>query len=742
MNRKIIISLFISTIFHCFLYAQTITTSDGDFELYSNGIIKCTNASVGDTGTLNGVTYTKRSEAEILGGSLNETELEQSCISGVTSLANLFRLGHSSGVYPGLTPDISTWDVSSVISLFSMFRSGNFAPNIDNWDVGNVISMASLFRDNSADFSTLSLSIWDVSKVTQMNHMFKGTNFNGNISTWDVAAVFTFGQMFNGNTVFNQDISSWNVSNAESMDNMLNNTPLNVDLSGWCVSQFSAAEDGFASSTNLSEANKPNWGTCPTSRRKLKGDAGWRLISIPYDEPSLSDISDDIAIQGVTGGNNPGNDANVFTYDETGSFEVPSSMTTNLSNGTGLAIYVFDNDLNGSTSLPLDLDAQGTLITSDVNLNINSGAANLYTLVGNPFTTNFETDSIRAVGGEIQANVAFWSNELGSYTAFDRTTDGYIIPSWQAFWIETSDASVHSIILPAGGKKQRRRANAFFSKVVADSSSDNYWSNVDSTQKSYADLYFELYSKSTIDKAIRLSLRESAEYGYDRYDFGKLNPLLPEYATLSFLSDDVLKAVESLPYHLDKPVRVPLVLNNVSSENNFTLSWNGLDSFPSTYQIQFQDMSTGQNINLREQNEYIFTYESNSRSKNDPIKALKGPALKWKAKTHQDFRFWIQISPTGLSNELEPILEYTLFSNYPNPFNPSTQISFSIPESQHVKLSVYNTLGQVVAELVNDIKSKGQHTVQFDAQGLSSGVYLYRISTPSFTKTKKMMLIK
>ena len=722
--------------------AQTISETDGDFELYTNGIVKCTNALVGDTGTLGGVTYTKRSTAEITGGSLSQSQLEQSCISGVTTLANLFRVGHSSAVYPGLTPDISTWDVSSVTNLFSMFRNASYAPDIDNWDVGNVTSMASLFRDNGANLGNLNLSNWDVSKVTQMNHMFKRTNFNGDISSWDVGAVFTFGEMFNGNTVFNQDISAWNVSNAENMDNMLNNTPLNVDLSGWCVSQFSAAENGFASSTSLSESNKPNWGSCPTSRRKLKGDAGWRLISIPYDEPSLSDISDDVAIQGVTGGNNPGNDSNIYTYDDTGSFEVPSSMTSTLPNGTGLAIYVFDNDLNGSTSLPLELDAQGTLVSSDVSIDINSGAANLYTLVGNPFTTNFETDSIQAVGGEIQANVAFWSDELGSYTAVDRTTDGYIIPSWQAFWIETSDANVRSIVLPTAGKKQRRRANAFFSKIVTDSSSGNYGNNLEPTKKNYADLNFVLSSESTMDNAIRLSLRESAEFSYDRYDLGKLTPLLTEYATLSFISDDIAKSVESLPYHLDKAVRIPMVLHNVSSESQFTLSWNGLQSLPSSYKIEFQDMDTGQYIDVRKHSEYVFSYESNVKTKNKPIKALREPALKWKAKSNQEIRFWLQISPYGLSNEVESIDDYTLYSNYPNPFNPSTQIGFILPSKQLVKLTIFNTLGQVVAVLVNEEKTKGYHTVQFNASGLSSGVYLYRLTTPFFSETKKMMLIK
>jgi len=80
--------------------------------------------------------------------------------------------------------------------------------------------------------------------------------------------------------------------------------------------------------------------------------------------------------------------------------------------------------------------------------------------------------------------------------------------------------------------------------------------------------------------------------------------------------------------------------------------------------------------------------------------------------------------------------------NYPNPFNPSTQIAFSLPETGHTKVTVFNTLGQTVAVLVDGNIQAGEHTVTFDASGLSSGLYLYRIQTVSTLITKKMLLIK
>jgi len=96
---------------------------------------------------------------------------------------------------------------------------------------------------------------------------------------------------------------------------------------------------------------------------------------------------------------------------------------------------------------------------------------------------------------------------------------------------------------------------------------------------------------------------------------------------------------------------------------------------------------------------------------------------------------------TSIEDELIP-QQYTLSQNYPNPFNPSTQIHYALPEATHVTLEVFNSVGQKVMELVNSQKSAGLHTATFDASGLSSGVYLYKLTTPSFTETKKMLLIK
>ena len=85
---------------------------------------------------------------------------------------------------------------------------------------------------------------------------------------------------------------------------------------------------------------------------------------------------------------------------------------------------------------------------------------------------------------------------------------------------------------------------------------------------------------------------------------------------------------------------------------------------------------------------------------------------------------------------------YALEQNYPNPFNPSTDISFALPNAGQVKLVVYNVLGQEVATLVDGHMEAGNHSVTFEADNFSSGVYFYRLNAERYTQTLKMMLLK
>ena len=88
------------------------------------------------------------------------------------------------------------------------------------------------------------------------------------------------------------------------------------------------------------------------------------------------------------------------------------------------------------------------------------------------------------------------------------------------------------------------------------------------------------------------------------------------------------------------------------------------------------------------------------------------------------------------------ILTYELKQNFPNPFNPVTNIQYQIVNQGMVTLKVYDMLGREVKVLVNEIKSPGKYVVSFDATGLSSGVYFYKMTSGDFSETKKFVLVK
>jgi len=88
------------------------------------------------------------------------------------------------------------------------------------------------------------------------------------------------------------------------------------------------------------------------------------------------------------------------------------------------------------------------------------------------------------------------------------------------------------------------------------------------------------------------------------------------------------------------------------------------------------------------------------------------------------------------------VLTYELEQNYPNPFNPVTTIHYQLPADGMVTIKVYDIIGREVKTLVNDFKTKGRYEINFDASGLSSGIYIYQIISGSYKALRKMLLTK
>ena len=100
------------------------------------------------------------------------------------------------------------------------------------------------------------------------------------------------------------------------------------------------------------------------------------------------------------------------------------------------------------------------------------------------------------------------------------------------------------------------------------------------------------------------------------------------------------------------------------------------------------------------------------------------------------------VNTTAVNGTKNVIRNFVLDQNYPNPFNPSTTIAFSINSDQFVTLRVFNAIGEEVKTLVNEELAVGEHKIKFDAQGLSSGFYIYRLESGNSVQAKKMILLK
>jgi|TARA_B110000503_G_scaffold17194_1_gene24826 surface protein len=187
--------------------------------LGENGItIKaCESATIGDVGTINGIEYTVVSELNLRQRIVNNADISSVCTSRVIQMEKFF---YQNDVF---SQDISTWDVSNVISMSQMFEESGFNQDISNWDVRNLTDMYAMFKDNSA--FNQPLENWNVGNVDKMGRMFEGNSaFNQPINNWDVSNVDEMWYMFSNASNFNQPLGDWDVSNVMQCVGFSDNT--------------------------------------------------------------------------------------------------------------------------------------------------------------------------------------------------------------------------------------------------------------------------------------------------------------------------------------------------------------------------------------------------------------------------------------------------------------------------------------------------------------------------------------
>jgi hypothetical protein len=189
--------------------------------------------------------------------------------------------------------------------------------------------------------------------------------------------------------------------------------------------------------------------------------------------------------------------------------------------------------------------------------------------------------------------------------------------------------------------------------------------------------------------------------------------------------------IPDLVYPADASIKSPVKLKFDWSDNLRASNYHfQLSKDPSFNTLVYNDSTLTTNSKLFDNLEINTQYYWRVRSTNLAIQSSWSPVWSFKTNASTDVKTY------------EIPTEYSLSQNYPNPFNPITKIKFGLPENARTKLIVYDILGREVSTLVNQELEAGYHEINFDGSNLSSGVYLYRLSTPKFTSVKKLLLIK
>jgi hypothetical protein len=452
----------------------------------------------------------------------------------------------------------------------------------------------------------------------------------------------------------------------------------------------------------------------------VAGKDGWRLLTSPR-EVTFQEYLEPLWTQGAEGSDLPLGSPNVFTYnplDE--SWEPITDLKEKIEIGQGFAMYIYeDDDLNtpgiqGGWPKILSQNTDSSALSRtdkfiyqlSNNTNLTTPEFKGFNLVGVPYTIPVQWLQTRVDTVAVSETMAYWessfNNGVGRYVYRPLTYAGSFEPHrlspGQGFWIvansENSEVSFLSAAIE-GGTRAVPKVNNSVERIILKVNNSGYEDE------------FKLYSSSI--------------------QFRKLNSLSENYHEIYALENfGEVMAITNTDFQND--ISIPIGIR--SSVNNLaTISLNDsevLDSFKS-FQIEQQ---------LENGNLIIHQFENGSVT--IPLKKKNNI---W---VHEGTLTFQAQKSTSVSNE--PDIELPVkfeVGAYPNPFNPTTNIQYALPEASKVNIEVFNVVGQKIATLISgEQKKAGIHDLQLDLSAQSSGVYFVRVTAKNALITKKITLIK
>ena len=475
-----------------------------------------------------------------------------------------------------------------------------------------------------------------------------------------------------------------------------------------------------------------------TGNLTISGDAGFRMLSSPVSGQVLGNLLTNAWTQGMTGADVIGASANVWTFDLAGqSWTALSDISgsgTSVAAGQGFLSYIFaDNNNDGTDDLPITLSVSGSENSGSVTYPASGSlAADAWGLAGNPYYSTIDWDDVTKTN--VTSTVYVWDDAVTDYKSWSGSagslTDGLIAP-FQGFWVQANGSGSGSITIEEADKS---------------SSAGTFYRIADIEESGSLSLTFT--SEDNKQDIAWFSFTEDGEMHKDDKDALKLLPLAASsrIAAMSYNSESSLD-INNLPFSQDQAFEVPLDVmsleveesNFITTESNVTASWD-IANLPMHVEAILIDQVTGAQINIRDQYSYTFTTEpkgSFSTNYNGPVGTY--PVV-------GEARFSLAVSYDALTSggniKVLPA-EFALHAAYPNPFNPSTTISFDLPETGTVSLNVYDLKGALIGTLLNESKVAGTYQYRWTPSSeLASGMYLFELKTKNKTKHQKITYIK
>ncbi len=425
-------------------------------------------------------------------------------------------------------------------------------------------------------------------------------------------------------------------------------------------------------------------------------------------------------------------------------FSIPGNLVERLNRHTSVEFYSLEGDRLTVESITPNTPVLIHKLTNEPLTFWIEGMGNQNSVTDDPFRFASNSAMISALnlneGGSVQ------STNSGSYS-----TIAPVVQSWnerlQKFELDFADHLDADLWNPVVINRSISASLARSDSPVSRSAAPILSRFIEFTLAS------ENGNAPIVDKAILGFMDSPSQNDDSRFDLPKFAPLLAsqkdQFSSSSIylssgISSENYNSFIHLPYDVNEEFEVALGATMYGSGGTATIQWNLNNEIPDEWVVMFEDTFNGTSVDMRETNEYRFRFGDNTQDVEDS--ELNETPEVTELSPDDLPRFVIRVEPYESFAEQETEEEtpdsIELRPNYPNPFNPSTNINFFLPEDRAVRVGIYNIVGQQVALLLDETMQAGEHSIVWDASDKPSGIYIVQLETGNRIFTRKITLIK